>query len=130
MGAAMRLAGTAVLTVALLALTAGCGGDRQRADATPSAAPAADAAPRRASLLPSNDDPFTVRGSGFRRRELVRVTVTRLGAATGRTRRVRAGARGTFMLGFAGFEPCRGLRGKAIGSRGSRASFVLNSVTC
>jgi hypothetical protein len=102
----------------------------------PSAAPAADratgaaAAPRRASLLPSNGDPFTVRGSGFRRRELVRVTVTRTGATSGRTRRVRASARGTFVLAFAGVEPCRGVRGKAVGTQGSRASFQLSSITC
>jgi hypothetical protein len=100
------------------------------APAAPDPTTGAAAAPRRASLLPSNGDPFRVRGSGFRRRERVRVTVTPIGATTGRTRRVRASARGTFVLAFPGVEPCRGVRGKAVGSRGSRASFVLNSVTC
>jgi hypothetical protein len=120
----MRLAAAVLLSAALLAPGA--------AAAAPAAFPPAapDAVPRRASLLPSNNDPFRVRGSGFRRRELVRVTVTVLGAPSGRTRRARAGARGTFVLGFPGIEPCRGVRGRAIGTRGSRASFVLNSVTC
>jgi hypothetical protein len=124
---AMHVAGPVLLAVALLALTAGCGSAGQNGDATPASAPAG---PRRATLLPESGEHFTVRGSGFRRRELVRVTVTPIGATTGRTRRVRASARGTFVLAFAGVEPCRGVRGRAVGSAGSRASFVLNSVLC
>jgi hypothetical protein len=112
----MRLALVALLSAALLVPSGASSGTA--------------AAPRRASLRPANDDPFRVRGSGFRRRELVRVTVTVLGATRGRTRRVRAGPRGTFVLAFRDIEPCRGVRGRAIGSRGSRAAFVLNSVTC
>jgi hypothetical protein len=112
----MRLVAVALLSVALL---------------VPSGASAGtDAAPRRASLLPSNGEPFAVRGSGFRRREVVRVTVTVLGARSGRSRHVRASVRGTFVVAFRGVEPCRGVRGRAVGDRGSRASFVLNSVTC
>jgi hypothetical protein len=115
---------TALAVATLLAPTAA------RATPDPAARAPAYAAPSRARLLPSTSDPFRVRGTGFRRGELVRVTVTRIGATTGRTRRVRAGARGTFALAFAGVEPCRGVRGRAVGNRGSRASFTLNSVTC
>jgi hypothetical protein len=119
----MRLAAAALVSAALLAPGAAAAAPAASLSGAPDAV-------RRARLLPSNDDPFRVRGSNFRRRELVRVTVTALGATTGRTRRVRAGARGTFVLAFPGIEPCRGVRGRAIGSRGSRATFVLNSVTC
>src|SRR4051794_24711462 len=102
MGDPMRLALTALLGAALLALSA-----------APASAPAAA---RRASLLPSIGDPFKVRGRGFRGHERVRVTVTPANASRGRTRRVRASARGSFVLAFAGIEPCRGVRGVARGS--------------
>ena len=127
MGPAMQLAGTAVLAVALLALTAACGGEGD--DATSEAA-SAPAAARRATLMPLSGDPFKVRGTGFRARERVRVTVTATAAERHIVRRVRATGRGTFVLAFSGVEACGGVEGAATGSRGSRASFQFSSIRC
>src|SRR3954449_9193689 len=86
----MPLAGALAVTAVLVALgvgiaIAGPGGD---------AAPAAhETAANRARLVPSGSDPFRVRGTGFRPRERVRVTVTPTGGS-GITRRVRANGRG------------------------------------
>jgi hypothetical protein len=123
----MHAAVTALTAVALLGLTAGCGaGDREPADGTPASAAAA----RRATLTPAGTHPFRVRGSGFRPRERVRITVTPTNVGHGITRRVRATGRGTFVLAFADIEACGGVEGDAAGSRGSRASFQLSSATC
>jgi hypothetical protein len=125
----MQLAGTAVLVVALLAVTAACGGGGDDADATPAQTSGAAAA-RRATLLPMTGDPFKVRGSGFRARERVRVTVTPSTSERGIIRRVRATGRGTFVVAISGIEACGGVEGRATGSRGSRASFQFSSFTC
>jgi hypothetical protein len=124
----MQLAGTALTTVALLALTAGCGGGQaQPADATPAAAPAAA---NRARLAPTSTQPFRVRGTGFKPRERVRVTIEQTNAMGGITRRIRATGRGTFVLNFGGVQACQGVAGRAVGSRGSRASFQFSSIRC
>jgi hypothetical protein len=123
----MPLAGALALTAVLAALglgVAACGG----AETDPAPA-ASHAAKRRAVLMPVVGDPFRVRGSGFRARERVRVVVTPTGR-TRITRRVRATGRGTFVLAFAGIEPCGGVEGVAAGSRGSHASFQFASFTC
>src|SRR4051812_27437668 len=103
---------------------AACGG----ADTEPAAA-ASHATVHRARLTPAAGDPFRVRGSGFRARERVRVTVTPTGGA-GITRRVRATGRGTFVLAFRGIRGWGGVKGVAGGTRGSHASFQFSSVTC
>jgi hypothetical protein len=131
----MQLAGTAFLVVALVALTAACGGGGDNAGATSAtasepAAAAAGNATRRARLLPASSDPFKVRGSGFRARERVRVTVTATNGGAGVTRRVRATGRGTFVLTFSGIDACGGVEAAASGSRGSRASFQMSSLRC
>jgi hypothetical protein len=120
----MQLAGTVVLAVALLALTAACGGGGD-ADAT-----SEPAAARRATLMPLAGDPFKVRGAGFRTRERVRVTVTATSSERRIVRRVRATGRGTFVLAFSGVDACGGVEGAAAGSRGSRASFQFSSLSC
>jgi hypothetical protein len=120
---ARAIAASAVLIALGLGLAA-CGG----AEADPAPA-ASHAAVDRARLVPAVGDPFRVRGSGFRARERVRVTVTPTGGAA-ITRRVRATGRGTFALAFPGIEACGGVEGVAAGSRGSHASFQFSSVTC
>jgi hypothetical protein len=92
-------------------------------------APAGPAGHRDAVLTPLTGDPFRVRGARFGPRGRVRVTVTPTGRAT-IVRRVRATARGTFVLLFRGVTACRGVKGVAAGSRGSRAAFALSSVRC
>jgi hypothetical protein len=121
----MPLAGALAVTAILVALGVGI------AIAGPGdAAPAAhETAASRARLVPSGSNPFRVRGTGFRARERVRVTVTPTGG-TGITRRVRASARGAFTLAFGRVDSCGGMHGVAIGSRGSRASFQFSSIMC
>jgi hypothetical protein len=122
----MPLAGALAVTAVLVALgvavaIAGPGGD-----ATPAAQ---STGARRALLMPVGSDPFRVRGSGFRARERVRVTITPTGRG-GVTRRVRANGRGTFTLAFAGIDSCGGVHGVAAGSRGSHASFQFSAIMC
>jgi len=133
MGDVMQVTGAAVFVPALaaiaLAATAGAG-----TGAGPGAAPdpsgqGAPAARHRATLMPVSSDPFRVRGTGFRARERVRVTVTPTGGDA-MVRRIRATGRGTFVLGFSGVRACAGVEGVAAGSRGSHASFQYSSFTC
>jgi hypothetical protein len=101
----------------LIATTAGAGAqpEQQHAGAT---------------LTPRSLDPFAVKGSGFKRRERVRVTVTPTSAETGVTKRVRARRDGSFSVTFEGIQACDGLEGVAVGRRGSRASFQFSALTC
>jgi hypothetical protein len=133
MNGVMQVTGAAVFVPALAAIafaaSAGAG-----TGAGPGAAPdpsgqGGPAVRHRATLMPVSSDPFRVRGTGFRARERVRVTVT----PTGRdamVRRIRATGRGTFVLGFSGIQACAGVEGVAAGSRGSHASFQFSSLTC
>jgi hypothetical protein len=129
MDGVMQVTGAAVFVPALaaLALAAGAGAGSGAAP-DPSGHGSAPAARHRATLMPVVGDPFKVRGSGFRARERVRVTVTPTGGE--RTiRRIRATGRGTFVLAFSGIRPCGGVEGVAAGSRGSHASFQFSSLT-
>ena len=129
----MQVTGAAAVVPALaaLALAASSGGG-----GTPAPDPAghgagqggARSARHRATLMPVVGDPFKVRGSGFRPRERVRVTVTPTGGER-TVRRVRATGRGTFVLAFSGIQSCGGVEGVAAGSRGSHASFQFSSLT-
>jgi hypothetical protein len=123
----MPLAGAITVTAVLAAL--GLGLAAFGGAATDPAPAASHAIAHRARLVPAVGDPFRVRGSGFRARERVRVTVTPTGGE-GISRRVRATGRGTFALAFPGIEACGGVEGVATGSRGSHASFQFSSVTC
>jgi hypothetical protein len=131
MAHAMPIAGAAALVPAHAAfvLAAGAAGASSAAGATPGAAGPAPAAGRRAVLMPVTGDPFKVRGTGFRARERVRVTI-RPTTGDAIVRRVRATGRGTFVLAFSGVEACGGVEGVAAGSRDSHASFQFSSLTC
>ena len=74
-------------------------------------------------------DPLKVRGSGFKRRERVRVTVTPTGGA-GVTKRFRAKRNGSFTATFGAIQACNGFEAVAVGRRGSRASFQFSAVGC
>ncbi len=93
----------------------------------------ADAQPERpgpgAKLMPSSLDPLQLRGSGFKRRERVRVTVTPT-SGDGITKRVRARRDGSFAVTFGRVRPCDGFEGVAVGRRGSRASFQFSALIC
>jgi hypothetical protein len=94
----------------------------------PADAATVDAA-RQASLRPEKLSPLTVIGAGFGKRERVRVTITPTsGAAV--SKRLRAKRGGTFTARFPGVETCGGFEARAVGRRGSRASFQFSAVTC
>jgi hypothetical protein len=112
---------TALLAAAgLLAVACGDGG----ASTDP-----ASALKGRAVLHPASVQPLRLRGTGFRARERVRVTVTP--STTGAvTRRVRASRTGSFEVGFGATDACGGFEATAAGSHGSRASIQFSSLTC
>jgi len=66
--------------------------------------------------------PVAFRGLGFKPHERVRVSVY---AGERAAKRVAAGARGGFVVRFAGLDPnaCAGFGAVAVGNQGSRASF-------
>jgi hypothetical protein len=126
----MSVTGAAVFVPALAALVLGAtGGVEPRSGPPPSGQPAPGSAAHRAKLVPLVGTTFRVRGSGFRARERVRVTV-RESAGEPVVRRVRATGRGTFVLAFSGIEACGGVEGVAAGGRGSHASFQFSTFTC
>lgn len=93
------------------------------------AAPARDGGAPRATLTPRSIDPFRVGGSGFKRRERVRVTVTPT-SGDPIAKRVRAKRNGSFAVTFPGVRACDGIEGVAVGRRGSRASFQFSALLC
>jgi hypothetical protein len=91
------------------------------------AAPQAADARRHAKLVPAGLDPLTLHGSGFRRFERIRVTVTPVIGAPA-TKRVRANRHGSFRVTFRRLRADgNGLEAVAVGRRGSRASFQYSS---
>jgi hypothetical protein len=92
------------------------------------AAPSQADARHHARLLPVRTAPLTLGGSGFRRFERIRVTVTPvLGSPA--TKRVRANRHGSFHLVFRRLRADgNGFEAVAVGRRGSRASFQFASV--
>jgi hypothetical protein len=73
-----------------------------------------------ATMRVTSRHPLVLRGSGFKANELVRVIVTR--GSDVRTRRVRAGARGRFVVRFrTTLQDCPPWLIVARGNRGSRA---------
>ena len=74
-------------------------------------------------------DPLTLRGSGFRANERVRLLVA--APPVLKSRLVRAGARGTFRAAFAvKVGRCDSVVVQAIGLRGSRATFQHDTLDC
>jgi hypothetical protein len=117
----MGHAGLTTVLAAVAALALACGdGSASPGDA------AVLPASRHAVLQPDGLAPLRLRGTGFRPRERVRVTVTPSAGAP-IVRRVRANGHGRFGVTFAGISPCAGVEARATGTRGSRASFQLSS---
>jgi hypothetical protein len=85
----------------------------------------------RARIRITGTEPVTVAGDRFERGELLRVRVA--SGETTRERRVRAGARGTFVARFDDVlvDRCNsGVVVRAVGSRGSRVAAMLARVAC
>jgi hypothetical protein len=78
--------------------------------------------PSRATLEVVNTAPLTVTGHGFKPRETVRVSASKLATT------VRAGARGGFQVVFRRASACNGVVVFARGSMGSRASVSFANV--
>lgn len=74
-------------------------------------------------------DPVALRGTGFKPRERVLVSVY---AGVRATKRVTAGARGRFVVRFPDLDPslCVGFSAVAVGSNGSQASFKRSPGMC
>jgi hypothetical protein len=101
------------LTAATFAVVMGCGAAQGVGNAAPVRTP---------SLHIIESSRLTVRGTGFKARE--HVTVSVVARSTAR-RRVVASPSGRFTVAFSGVSPndCAGFSISAVGNRGSRASF-------
>ena len=109
------------LTSAALALLAtGCGQASDRPAATHSASQAASP-----QLVPVSKAPFRVKGSGFVPSERVRVELVGV-----TSRNVTASDSGSFEVTFGGIGQCSSVTGRAVGSKGSRASFNVSQAAC
>jgi hypothetical protein len=108
---------TSTALVALLA--AGCGQASDRPAATHSTHSASP------QLVPVSRVPFRVKGSGFVPSERVRIELVGL-----TSRDVTASDSGSFEITFSGIGQCSSVTGKAVGSKGSRASFNVSQAVC
>jgi hypothetical protein len=79
-----------------------------------------------ATIVPAQLAPLVVQGTGFHRRERVRVTIT-VGTGARVAKRARASRVGSFRLTFRHVPVSGGLEGRAAGRRGSRASFQFST---
>jgi hypothetical protein len=106
--------------LALLALVAGgCGHDPSAGSTGITAA--------RPQLVPVQQQPLTVKGTGFRPGEKVRLSAKglRSSAAT-----ATADGAGEFEATLRGLKSCDSVNVYAVGSSGSRAQFNLSSIAC
>jgi hypothetical protein len=104
----------------LALLAAGCGQASDRPAATHSTPQAASP-----QLVPVSKAPFRVKGSGFVPNERVRVELVGM-----TSRNVTASDSGSFEVTFSGIGQCSSVTGKAVGSKGSRASFNFSQAAC
>jgi len=72
-------------------------------------------------------NPLTVKGTGFRPGERVRIVVK---GSQGGTLTGKAGPDGSFAATFRGVNGCDSVTVTAVGSKGSRASFNLSQIAC
>ncbi|HET7808135.1 MAG TPA: hypothetical protein VFK71_06520 [Gaiellaceae bacterium] len=108
--------------LALLALVAGGCGHDPSASSTGTTATAA-----RPQVVPVQQQPLTVKGTGFRPDEKVRLSAKglRSSAAT-----ATADGAGEFEATLRGLKSCDSVNVYAVGSNGSRAQFNLSSIAC
>jgi hypothetical protein len=106
--------------VAVLALAASACG--QAAD--PSGSKTTAAMPQ---LAPVQQQPLTVRGTGFQPGEKVRLAAKGLKSSLADA---TADADGAFEAAFHGLKECDSVTVTAVGSKGSRAEFNLSQIAC
>ena len=112
-----------VSAAAIVVASAAAGSAGAEAAGTPSAKQ-----PPRAAIALASVQPLKLKGTRFRARERVRVTIQGSGQST--TRELRASRAGSFVVAFPGADTCNGLSVRAAGDRGSRASFQFSSLLC
>ena len=95
-----------------------------------SATASGDRSEQKATLKLMRSTPLTLRGTNFGSKERVRLVVVAAHEKT--TKRLIAGAGGTFVVRFSEIRVnrCKGFTAFAIGARGSRASTTTPSVYC
>jgi hypothetical protein len=108
-----------VLVAALLAVAVAACADG-------AADPGSARSSRRAEIVPASTSPLRIKGTGFAPRERVRVTVTP-SAGEARSRHVRAGRHGGFVVAFPHVDADGGLEAVAAGSAGGHASFQYST---
>jgi hypothetical protein len=113
--------------VALIAIAAGIGAVVGRSSESSSRTEQPRAA-QRPKLAPYAQNPLSVKGTGFRPHERVRVALKGVEAPAALT--VRASAKGAFFVGFRHVSGCDSVTITASGSKGSRASFNLSQIAC
>ena len=94
---------------------------------SPSTEPPSAAKAGRPTLMLTDEDPLSLRGSRFKARERVRVTADDGSGPARKT--VTAGTTGGFVVSFVGVDTCS-LTVTAVGDMGSRTSFQLSSFVC
>ena len=82
---------------------------------------------RQTQIAPMGQNPLTVKGSGFRPGERVRLVVK---GSEGAALTAKAGPDGSFVAAFRGLNGCDSVTVTAAGSKGSRASFNLSQIAC
>jgi archaellin len=82
---------------------------------------------RQAHIAPMGQNPLTVKGSGFRPGERVRLVVK---GSQGAALTAKASPDGSFVAAFRGLNGCDSVTVSAAGSKGSRASFNLSQIAC
>jgi hypothetical protein len=81
----------------------------------------------RPQIASMGQNPLTVKGTGFRPGERVRIVVK---GSQGGTLTGKAGPDGSFAATFRGVNGCDSVTVTAVGSKGSRASFNLSQIAC
>jgi hypothetical protein len=109
----------AVVLVAAAALIATVVGQTSSSSHEPKAA--------RAQIAPMGQNPLTVKGTGFRPGERVRLVVK---GSQGAALTAKAGPDGSFVAAVRGLNGCDSVTVTAAGSKGSRASFNLSQIAC
>ena len=110
----------AVVLVAAAALIATVVGQSSSSSHEPKAV-------RHAQIAPMGQSPLTVKGTGFRPGERVRLVVR---GSQGGALAAKAGPDGSFAAAFRWMNGCDSVTVTATGSKGSRASFNLSQIAC
>jgi hypothetical protein len=108
--------------LAAVALVAGCGHDP-----SPGARGATGTTASRPQIVPVQQQPLVVKGTGFQPGEKVALAAKGLQSSRATA---RADGSGEFESTFHGLKNCDSVTVVAVGSKGSRAQFNLSQIAC